>query len=326
MPRLESLVDHLPGDGIGNARVRQLFPGQVDRDVQVEPRVAPRPAIARALGQDRPGELADLRVVFQQAQEGIRQDDPVARMPPPGQCFRTLDATGAQFDLGLVERLELVRAQSRQDLVQGKGRRSRPRAFGIRLGPPVQGDQFRQLLLREGFLDRAQQAHAVRRAHRLDGVEQGPVQAAGDDQRGADARLPEAPDERQAVHAGHVDVGDDDVEGVLQFPGDLHGGAAILGLVHARGAQVLEHLHEHAALELVVFGHQEAKFARGHPMGSRRVQRISVRRDRHSVSPVRCGIAPPVDRGRAWFRFAPRARAIPTRWPARARRRTCRRP
>ena len=47
----------------------------------------------------------------------------------------------------------------------------------------MQGDQLREARQRRRLFHRAQQAQAVCGAHRLDGVQQRPVEAAGDDQR-----------------------------------------------------------------------------------------------------------------------------------------------
>jgi XTP/dITP diphosphohydrolase len=198
-----------------------------------------------------------------------------------GQCFGTLDPAGLQLDLGLVERFELVCPEPREDLVQRERRCAGPWLFRIGFGAPMEGNEFRQPSLRKRLLDDAEQAHAIRRTHRLDGVEQRTLQAAGDDQRGADACLAQMPDEGHAVHAGHVDVGHDDVERLIQLAHDLHRRAAIIRFVDPFCAEQFEDPHDHAALELVVLRHQEAQPFGREGIPAERGRIIVERRDMH---------------------------------------------
>ena len=202
------------------------------------------------------------------------------RAEPPG---RELDAGAQAHGDALLAQRRGPRIVARRGRL-GRGARCRA----------VQPDGLQQPARRQRLADRAEHLQAVAARGRLGRAQDAVVEAARDDDRRAAVQLGDVAQELDTVHAGHVEVADDDVRarvGAEQRERAL----AVGGLEQLARAEVREDLQRRAALELVVLDdhhravgqrHVRTPFENGssrHPPGpardrARRPPRASRRR------------------------------------------------
>src|SRR5258705_7835072 len=82
------------------------------------PRDAPRLAAHQGLAQHRGGELVDVQAGLERRDERVRAQVSMDRMTPARDRLRAADLARRERDLGLEERLELVRGEAGEDLVE----------------------------------------------------------------------------------------------------------------------------------------------------------------------------------------------------------------
>ncbi len=219
-------LDHPVGQvDVGEGQRRQV--GR-HRDLGPERRLPPD-ARGRRLAQHHPGEVVDQSVHLHRPDELVGRDDAALRVTPANHRLRALDPPGRELDLGLEERPELVAGQARADPPDGErlavGRRvvqrvgdlvageQRPAEAGAdHGGRVVEIDQGLQPGRGDRLLDDPEDPDAERPGHVLDRGQQPAVERAGQDDRGRDAGLAQVAHELHAVHAGHVEIADDEVD------------------------------------------------------------------------------------------------------------------
>ena len=115
----------------------------------------------------------------------------------------------------------------------------------------MQADDLQQAPRRERLADRAEHLKAIAAGGRLRGAQDALVKPARDDDRRARVQLGDMAQELDAVHAGHVEIADDDVRPRLGAE-QRQRALAVGGLEQLPRAEVGEDLQRRAALEVVV--------------------------------------------------------------------------
>jgi hypothetical protein len=155
----------------------------------------------------------------------------------------------------------------RRDLLQAEGPARLPR---LRFGRSCLGRRERrhQLLRRDRLFDDPEQLHAVGRGHRLHRRDERTIERARQDHRDRNIPACDMANELHSVHAGHVQVADDDIDRLVEPSQDLEGRLAVAGFEDLRCSKARQHPAERLALEFVVFHDQDAQVRDLHPDGS----------------------------------------------------------
>jgi len=127
---------------------------------------------------------------------------------------------------------------------------------GQQIGREIQVDHFRELGLRQRFLDRAQHAHARRPRHDANGVEQGGVERGQHHYRIGQLLARDVADELDAIHVRQIKVHQHHVHRAFLLAEREQCAATVRGIQHVAYANLLQQPHRHLALEVVVLDHQ----------------------------------------------------------------------
>ncbi len=266
--RLRHFQDHLLGfQGVGRDRVEDAVGepigaegggGEVNREVGVEAFLLPLGPLGGDVLQDLEGQLGHgLRGVLQLGQEPARPQEAQLGVLPADQGLHALHAVVLHGHLGLEVALELPVAHAGPDVLQGQGLvAGGPGPRGGQAIGEVRGGQEVHQVLQGGRL--GQDAHAgepVAQGHVADRLDDAGLQAAGDDQLRGQSQAGDAPDQGDAVHAGHLQVAHHQVE-IRLLGQDAQGLHTVGGLGHLGRSQLAHQGGELQAGQAAVVDHQ----------------------------------------------------------------------
>ncbi len=210
-------------------------------------------AILQRLVDDDIGQLVDKAVVFRQRDKHAGGDQPVFRMLPAGQRLHPHPLAGRKADLGLIPGQQLIVVEGAFELVHREDE-AIVLARGGRLGCPGV-DQLAQPLRAGGFLDATQHMETIGRAHAQHGLHHVIFQRAGEDDAAPKATQREAAQQRHAIHAGHPQIAEQDVDSVALA--QRQGFDAVCGLQQLLITERPDLVHQGLALKTVILDHHD---------------------------------------------------------------------
>jgi len=255
---------------VGGAGVVQGRGRDIHRQLQPQPGAVPVALPAAGLGQHAFGQFVEQVIAFEHRHEMLRQDHPAVAAAPARERFDPDHPAVAQLHLRLEPRHDVAAGQGGAD---GFGGDLAGRVFlhvGRGFAQAAQGRG--QFGFGQRLGHRVEHAQAAGAGHGLHGMQQGRVERADHQHRARQVALGEVVDEFDPVHARHVQVDHDHVRRLRHRLQQAQRAGAVGGLEGAGDAQFRQQAQRHAALEAVVFDHQDAQCRYGHQFPGRATQ------------------------------------------------------
>ena len=164
--------------------------------------------------QDAIGQLVDESVLFRHCHEPVRRNRPESRTVPAGERLDPDDTTGGDLGLGLIDRKHFAVSQRlleilRHRLLAGPFLRQRVRR------PPAR-HQIRQSLQPNRLLQRAEHREVARSRQAFRYPKQLGILAAHQYHGPGEALVRQLTKELDTVHAGHVEVAENQIDGMIR--------------------------------------------------------------------------------------------------------------